>query len=150
MVIKEGLRLSFGVPGRLPRVVPKGGATFNGYTLSEGTVVSMSSWILHQDEDYFPNPTTFDPDRWSEPHEAQRLEKAFVPFGKGSRACVGMNLAYCELYVVIGTLFRKFANMKGNHLTAADLVYDDYFSSYNPLEAMKFHVSKAPEIAIEA
>jgi cytochrome P450 len=143
MVIKEGLRLSFGVPGRLPRVVPIGGATFNGYDMPEGTVVSMSSWILHQDQDYFPNPTAFDPDRWSDPHEAQRLEKVFVPFGKGSRACVGMNLAYCELYVVIGTLFRRFANMKGNHLTAEDLAYDDYFSSYNPLYATKLHVSKA-------
>lgn len=50
----------------------------------------MSSWILHQDESYFPDPTRFDPDRWSDPAETQRLEKAFVPFGKGSRACVGM------------------------------------------------------------
>ncbi|CBX95728.1 hypothetical protein IAQ61_004561 [Plenodomus lingam] len=143
MVIKEGLRLSFGVPGRLPRVVPPGGATFNGYTLPEGTVVSMSSWILHQDQDFFPNPTVFDPDRWSDATEAQRMDKAFVPFGKGSRACVGMNLAYCELYVVIGTLFRTFTDLKGNHLTEEDLAYDDYFSSYNPLEATKFHVSKA-------
>ena len=50
----------------------------------------MSSWTLHQDEDYFPDPARFDPDRWSDPVETQRLEKSFVPFGKGSRACVGM------------------------------------------------------------
>jgi len=35
-VIKEALRLSFGVPGRLPRVVPEPGATFNGYFLPAG------------------------------------------------------------------------------------------------------------------
>lgn len=108
MVIKEGLRLSYGVPGRLPRVVPETGAAFNGYLLPCGTVVSISSWMLHRDEHYFPNPTVFDPERWADPKEAQRLEKAFVPFGKGSRACVGMNLAYCELYVVIGTLLGGF------------------------------------------
>jgi cytochrome P450 len=50
----------------------------------------MSSWVLHQDEDYFPNPTKFDPDRWSDPEEARRMDKAFVPFGKGTRGCVGM------------------------------------------------------------
>ena len=35
-VIKEGLRLSFGVPGRLPRDVPDGGQTFNGIFIPAG------------------------------------------------------------------------------------------------------------------
>lgn len=144
IVIKEGLRLAFSVPGRLPRIVPKDGVTFNGHTLPQGTVVSMSSWILQQDEHYFPEPKTFDPGRWADPKEAQRFERAFIPFGKGSRACAGMNLAYCELYVVIGTMFRRFPNLAGNRLTAEDLVYEDYFSAYNPLKARKFHVMLAP------
>lgn len=42
-VIKEGLRLSFGVVGRLPRVVPQPGATLEGFYLSPGTIVGMSS-----------------------------------------------------------------------------------------------------------
>lgn len=50
----------------------------------------MSSWMLHLNQDYFPNPTTFNPERWCDIKEAQQMEKAFVPFGKGSRACVGM------------------------------------------------------------
>jgi hypothetical protein len=52
-----------------------------------------------------------------------------------------IRLAYCELYVTLGTLFRRFEIMKGNHLTPDDLVYDDYFSSYHPISATKFHVS---------
>ncbi|OCK72811.1 cytochrome P450, partial [Lepidopterella palustris CBS 459.81] len=70
--------------------------------------VSMSSWVLHQDETCFPNPTKFEPERWldSDSDQLKRMEKAFVPFGKGTRGCVGMPLAYCELYVTLGTLFR--------------------------------------------
>jgi len=56
-----------------------------------------------------------------------------------------IRLAYCELYVTLGTIFRRFDKMKGNHLTAEDLVYEDYFSSYHPLEATKFHVSSGDE-----
>jgi cytochrome P450 len=54
---------------------------------------------------------------------------------------IGNRLAYCEIYVTLGTLFRRFENMKSNHLTAEDLVLDDYFSSYHPISATKFHVT---------
>ncbi|KAL8963291.1 MAG: hypothetical protein Q9193_000431 [Seirophora villosa] len=54
------------------------------------TVLSMSSWLLHHDETYFPDPYTFNPDRWADARKSQRLEKAFVPFGRGSRACLGI------------------------------------------------------------
>jgi len=52
------------------------------------------------------------------------------------------SLAYCELYVTIGTIVRRFAKLQGNELTAEDLTYEDYFSSYNPIAARKFHVCK--------
>ncbi|CZS93103.1 uncharacterized protein RCO7_07846 [Rhynchosporium graminicola] len=140
-IIKEGLRLSFGVPGRLARIVPAGGATFNGYFLPGGSFVSMSSWMQHQDELYFLNALKFDPTRWLDPVEARRIDKAFVPFGKGSRGCIGINLAYCELYVSLGTMFRRYENLLSNHLTEEDWEYDDYFSGYPRPGATKFHVT---------
>jgi cytochrome P450 len=51
-VVKEGLRLSYGVIGRLPRVVPRGGATFNGFHFPEG--VSLPSLYRN---DMLPNKT---------------------------------------------------------------------------------------------
>ncbi|CZR59395.1 uncharacterized protein PAC_09287 [Phialocephala subalpina] len=140
-VIKEGLRMSFGVPGRLPREVPKPGATFNGTFIPAGYTVGMSSWVLHQDPTYFPNPKTFDPSRWLDPAESRRLDKAFVPFSKGTRGCVGMPLAYCEMYVTLGTFFRRFPNVKGNVLSKEDLSYVDHFSAYHPLGAEVFKVT---------
>ncbi|TAQ87316.1 hypothetical protein B7494_g4362 [Chlorociboria aeruginascens] len=140
-VIKEAIRLSFGAPGRLPRVVPEPGASFNGIDVPGGAYISMSTWELHHNEDYFPNATKFDPDRWADPQNVRHMEKAYVPFGKGSRACVGINLAYCELYVVLGTLFRRFEHLQGNKLGPKDLVYDDYLSAYPPMTATRFHLT---------
>ncbi|KAJ9659114.1 hypothetical protein H2201_007516 [Coniosporium apollinis] len=68
-VIKEALRLSLGVIGRLPRVVPEGSAKFNGYFVPAGTIVGMSSWLMHLNSDVFPNPTKFNPERWLDPVE---------------------------------------------------------------------------------
>ena len=87
-MIKEGLRLSFGVIGRLPRVVPEPGATFHGHFLPAGTVVSMSCWMQHRNPEVFPNPTKFDPERWLESPEAFRtLDKHLVSFGKACEFC---------------------------------------------------------------
>jgi cytochrome P450 len=54
------------------------------------SAVSMSSWMMHQDAVAFPDPLVFNPDRWSDHENLNRMEKSFVPFGKGSRRCVGM------------------------------------------------------------
>ena len=89
-VVNESLRLSFGVISRLPRIVPQGGANFEGYMISAGFTVSMSSWVLHRNEDYFPRAHEFIPERWALTSDKQKMWKAFVPFGKGSRMCVGM------------------------------------------------------------
>jgi cytochrome P450 len=50
------------------------------------------------------------------------------------------SLAYCEAYVAIAALFHRFDNLKGNELSAPDLVYDDYFVSHHPMDAVKFYV----------
>lgn len=52
-------------------------------------------------------------------------------------------LAYCELYVTLGTLFRQFENLKGNVLTERDLSYVDHFSGFHPLDAEGFKVTSS-------
>ncbi|KUJ12574.1 cytochrome P450 [Mollisia scopiformis] len=145
-VIKEAFRLSFGSPGKLSRVVPEGGATFNGHFLPAGSFVSMGTWELHHNETYFPNATKFDPDRWADPANVKHMEKAYVPFGRGTRMCIGINLAYAELYVVLGNMFRRFDNMRPNELKPEDRVYNDYISARVPLTATRFHVSAGEKV----
>ncbi|KAF2454062.1 cytochrome P450 [Lineolata rhizophorae] len=130
-VIKEALRLSFGVIGRLPRVTPEPGVHFNGYYIPPGTTIGMSSWLMHRNPEVFPDPMKFSPERWLDPADFRRLEKHIVPFGRGSRQCVGMPLAYCELYVTLGTFFHRFAGLEVFKTTPHDLEYEDFFSSYH-------------------
>lgn len=93
-VIKEGLRLSYGVPGRLPRVIETPDAVFNGYCVPKNTIVGMSAWMLNRNPQNFPEPDQFIPERWSDPAKSKRSEnKYFAPFGRGSRQCLGMQYA---------------------------------------------------------
>lgn len=57
------------------------------------------------------------------------------------------SLAYCELYVTLGNLFRRFDNMKGTELSEEDRAVNDYISSGVPLTAKRFHVWAGDKVA---
>ncbi|KAH9018440.1 putative P450 monooxygenase [Lactarius hengduanensis] len=107
-VVKEGLRM---FPGgtALPRVVPPEGATIGGTFIPGGVSTGYYQWFLCvlRSSAIFSDPDVFIPDRWLG-EDAKTLEAWLVSFSKGPRSCLGINLAYCELYLVIAGLFRRF------------------------------------------
>jgi len=107
-VIFEGLRISSSVAGRLPRINTREAITYKNYVIPINTPVSMTQKLTHYNPTIFSSPETFLPERWLDPKERKRLEKYLQPFGKGSRACIGLHLASSELYVTIAKLFGGF------------------------------------------
>ncbi|MCJ1354666.1 MAG: hypothetical protein MMC33_004655 [Icmadophila ericetorum] len=124
-VVKESLRLSYGAPGRLPRIVPSGGARFCGRDIPPGTIVSQSSYVYHADERIFADAAKFIPERWLSEDYA-KLDRHMVAFSRGSRGCLGVNLAYAELYLTFAHLFRNF-DLSPYQTSAADMDWGDYF-----------------------
>ena len=49
-------------------------------------------------------------------------------------------LAYSELYITIGTLLRRYPNLKTEKLEGRSLEYEDYFAPYRPKDAKLFSV----------
>ncbi|KAK5656798.1 hypothetical protein OQA88_4346 [Cercophora sp. LCS_1] len=109
-VIDETLRLYPAVPGALPREVPPEGAQLGGYFLPGGVTVSTQVYSLHRDPRIFPDPERFDPDRWVNP--TKEMKDSFMPFGGGSRICIGMHLARMELRLATAHFFRRFTRPK--------------------------------------
>ncbi|KAF9563593.1 cytochrome P450 [Agrocybe pediades] len=105
-VIKESLRMAHGVVSPLPRIVGPSDSEIAGEIIPTGTVVSMGACMVHKNAEIFPDPMAFKPERWLAEGSAE-LEKYLVSFSKGPRGCLGINLAMCELYLLIGTIFRK-------------------------------------------
>jgi cytochrome P450 len=89
-VILEGLRLGYGTSTRLQRVAPDRVIKYEDWEIPPGTPVSMTSVLMHHNEDKFPNSHNFDPERWMDPKERQRLDKYMVAFTKGTRQCLGI------------------------------------------------------------
>lgn len=106
-VIKESLRLSTAVPGNLPRVVPPGGVVVDGRFIPGGTAVSVTIRVINDNPDIFPDPSRFIPERWLG-EGGKKLEKWNVSFSQGTRRCIGMNMAYLEMYMIIATFLTVF------------------------------------------
>lgn len=124
-VIKEMLRIAPAVPAGLPRVVPPSGAVIAGVRIPGGTVVSQSPLFVHFSEQIFPRPHEFLPDRWLQPG-SKALDNCLVAFSKGPRSCLGINLGYCELYLTLAYLFRRF-DVRADLAKPADLVWSEHF-----------------------
>ncbi|WP_407565338.1 cytochrome P450 [Streptomyces sp. 184] len=85
--VREALRLwpvawLFTRTVRLPHEV-------GGAAVTPGETVAVCVYLLHRDEDVWPEASRFRPDRWA--HETPR--GAYLPFGAGPRACTGASVA---------------------------------------------------------
>ncbi|KAI7759890.1 hypothetical protein LZL87_010312 [Fusarium oxysporum] len=116
-VINEGLRLSYGVSSRTARVPTTEDLVYRGefnkkpttLVLPRGYAIGMSAAIAHHDESVFPDSYTFVPERWIDEDNKIRkdLERSMIAFSKGSRGCLGKNLALCELYLSLAALVSR-------------------------------------------
>ncbi|PWY91666.1 putative cytochrome P450 [Aspergillus sclerotioniger CBS 115572] len=90
-VINEGLRLSIGLTIRLPRIAPDEDLVYKNWVIPRGTPMSSSSYLIAMNPELFPNPKTFNPDRWLEAADkGENLTQYLTNFTKGSRSCVGI------------------------------------------------------------
>ena len=139
-VISEGLRISSSVAGRLPRVQPSASIAYKSYTMPAGTAISMSLRDTHFDESIFADAHLFKPERWLG-EDKRPLEKYLIPFSKGPRNCVGMNLALAELYVVLGNVFRKFDMELAGTKEADVSMSHDFFTPFGPTDSQGLRIT---------
>lgn len=86
-VVHEAMRLAHGIVTRDPRLAPDAELQYGEWAIPRNTPVSMTTYDILMNDKLFPEPKAFRPDRWIDHPE---LDRYFVPFGKGSRQCMGI------------------------------------------------------------
>jgi cytochrome P450 len=140
-VVNEGLRLACSVSGRLARLNPRQAYTYGSYVLPPGTVISMNIKSNHTFESVYSEPLLFRPERWLvKGEELKRLEKYFVPFGRGGRSCVGKELALMNLYLMTAAFFNQFdAELFETSRKDIEMVHD-YFAPFPAVDSKGLRV----------
>ncbi|GJC84301.1 cytochrome P450 monooxygenase aclL [Colletotrichum liriopes] len=108
--IEEALRVYPPSPQPHHRTVPAGGATVDGAFLPAGTSVSIPIYAASNSPANWTLPGEFIPERWTGEDErfAGDQRDASQPFQFGPRNCIGRNLAYAEMKLIIARLVWQF------------------------------------------
>jgi cytochrome P450 len=81
---------------------------FAGHTIPGGTMVDYCSWASHHLPDVFEDPERFQPERFAPEAKARLPKGAYVPFGGGSRTCIGMRFGQLEIKAIATLILRRF------------------------------------------
>ena len=80
----------------------------NGLKFRKGEIVNVLIYALHHDEQLYPEPHKFIPERFSEANKKQRPNEAFIPFGAGPRSCVAQRFALLEIKLLLASILSKY------------------------------------------
>jgi cytochrome P450 len=105
-VIEETLRLfPQNWAGARDTVAPD---TIGGFDIPAHRTVFLGVHVVHRRPDFWEHPEAFDPDRFLPEKQAGRHPMQYIPFGAGSRKCIGYNFAMMEICLCVAGVLRRF------------------------------------------
>jgi cytochrome P450 len=105
-VIKESMRLYPSAWSISRRALADD--NIGGYHIPAGAIVALSPYTLQRHPTFWPEPETFDPERFASEQEVRRHRYAYIPFGAGARKCIGDQLALMESIIILPMTLQKF------------------------------------------
>ncbi|KAJ7931239.1 cytochrome P450 [Mycena leptocephala] len=135
-IVKEVWRWNPSVPLGLPHVVTQDDK-YRGYTIKKGSIVWANVWAILHDEEIFPEPFVFRPERYLTGGEEASSTVA-AAFGFGRRICPGMHLAENSVFIAIATMLCMFRISKSideqSRVVDPTVEYDGFISHPRPFK----------------
>lgn len=78
----------------------------DGYQIPKGASLLISPYTLHRKVEYFPNPSEFNPERFSVENEKQQPRSAYLPFGAGPQICIGNHFVLMMGQLLVATILQ--------------------------------------------
>ncbi|MDV2856263.1 cytochrome P450 [Oceanimonas sp. CAM02] len=76
--------------------------------MKAGSTVMVSPWLIHRHKDYWHNPHSFDPYRFTSKELKTPLSKSYLPFGAGPRVCIGAAFAQQESSLILASILQHY------------------------------------------
>ncbi|KAH7706767.1 CYP-33D3 protein [Aphelenchoides avenae] len=118
-VINEVQRLCNLVPQNVPHAITRD-VVIDGHKLPKGTVVLPQICAVLYDEEVFPEPKKFKPQRFLDANGHLKRSDELIPFSVGKRQCLGEGLAKMELFLFLVNIFNQFKVSAGAELPSME------------------------------
>ena len=82
--------------------------TIKGVPFKKGMGVLIPVYALHRDEEFWPEPDCFNPDRFLPENKGSINEFAYLPFGSGPRLFIGMRFALMEIKTILVKMLQQY------------------------------------------
>ena len=105
--IKETMRLRSPAIDGSNRICVKE-CEVNGIKIPKNTRIQMPTIPAHLNEEFFPEPLLFKPERFLKENADQIAEFTWRPFGSGNRVCIGQRFAMVEMKIFLAKFISKF------------------------------------------
>jgi cytochrome P450 len=105
-VVKETLRVA--PPAGVVARDVVAGDQIGGFEIRPGSQLFASAWVIHRDPRWFDEPLRFMPERWTADFERTLPACAYLPFGRGPRACIAGGMSMLILQLVLVTLTQQY------------------------------------------
>jgi cytochrome P450 len=79
----------------------------NGYVIPPGIEINPSIRMIHRRADLYPDPAAFKPERFLGPDAPDTY--TWLPFGGGTRRCLGASFALMEMRIVLARVLERTA-----------------------------------------
>lgn len=115
---------------------------YKDITIPKNASITMPTYQLHHNEQYWPNHDRFDPERFRDKKNLDSI--AFQPFGRGPRNCIGMRFALYESKLMLAKLLHRYRLVPGASTELGSLQIDYKVITETPrngvfVKAVKLH-----------
>lgn len=104
-LISEGMRVVPPIAGLFRSTMRD--VVYQGYRIPKGWTVMVNVGFTHRDTNW-TEPTRFDPERFGPERNEQRKPGSYIPFGGGTRICLGQHFAMVEMSVLLALLLKRY------------------------------------------
>ena len=104
--LKEAIRLFPPAPLMIRKA--KQDIVISGFNIPKDSTIGLWVYTIHRDPRYWENPDSFDPDRFRDENKHKRHRYAWVPFSLGPRQCIGNNLAFMEMKMMLIRILQNY------------------------------------------
>jgi len=108
-ICRETIRWHTALPMGVPRRCVQDDE-YDGYLIPKGAIIMINAWAINHDEESYPDPMTFNPDRFMKDGKLNPdlPNPADVAFGFGRRVCPGRHFSMNSIFILASTLAALF------------------------------------------